>query len=315
VYLVVIGPLDQYWLRRIRKPMLTWVTFPCYVVLFSLLIYFIGYKLRAGESEWSELHVVDALPNGDRAELRGRTYASIYSPSNQRYVLEGPQKYATLRSELAGAWGGAETGDRTSVLQKGDSYRAEIFVPVWVNELYVSDWWQPGEMPVTLSVNRSSGGWTVGVGNYSESKLTDVKVVIEDRIFGLEDLAPGTNRTLELGRDGGEALPGFLAGYGARFQAAVQARRQAFGSTERARIDDLQDASIAASFTSLLGPSSDQYGRFISPPGLDLSPVLAHGNALFLAWAAGYSPVKPIQRFSPRRLHQNTLWRIAATIQ
>ena len=28
VYLVVIGPLDQYWLKRIKRPMLTWITFP-----------------------------------------------------------------------------------------------------------------------------------------------------------------------------------------------------------------------------------------------------------------------------------------------
>jgi hypothetical protein len=46
VYLLVIGPLDQFWLKKLKRPMLTWITFPCYVVLFSLLIYFIGYKLR-----------------------------------------------------------------------------------------------------------------------------------------------------------------------------------------------------------------------------------------------------------------------------
>ena len=33
-YLLVIGPLDQYWLKKINRQMLTWVTFPCYVVLF-----------------------------------------------------------------------------------------------------------------------------------------------------------------------------------------------------------------------------------------------------------------------------------------
>ena len=31
VYLVVIGPFDRFWLKRIGKPMLTWITFPCYV--------------------------------------------------------------------------------------------------------------------------------------------------------------------------------------------------------------------------------------------------------------------------------------------
>jgi hypothetical protein len=55
--------------------------------------------------------------------------------------------------------------------------------------------------------------------------------------------------------------------------------------------------------------------RFIAPPGLDLSSVAAHGNAVLLAWAADYSPVKTLRRFSPRRSQQNTLWRVAVPIQ
>ena len=31
-YLVVIGPLDQHWLKKINRQMLTWITFPLYVV-------------------------------------------------------------------------------------------------------------------------------------------------------------------------------------------------------------------------------------------------------------------------------------------
>ena len=63
-------------------------------MLFSLLIYFIGYKLRAGESEWNELHLVDVLQKGDRAEFRGQTYASVYSPANQKLH---PGKQAEVR--------------------------------------------------------------------------------------------------------------------------------------------------------------------------------------------------------------------------
>src|SRR5260370_38212109 len=81
VYLVVIGPLDQFWLKKIGRPMLTWITFPTYVVLFSLLIYFIGYKLRSGESEWTDLHLVDVLARGEQSGLRGRTYSSLHSTS------------------------------------------------------------------------------------------------------------------------------------------------------------------------------------------------------------------------------------------
>ena len=63
---------DQFWLKRIGRPMLTWITFPCYVIFFSLLIYFIGYRLRAGESEWNELHVIALQRHWTRVEVRTR---------------------------------------------------------------------------------------------------------------------------------------------------------------------------------------------------------------------------------------------------
>ena len=114
VYLLVIGPFDRFWLKRINRPMLTWITFPCYVVFFSGLIYFIGYKLRAGDSEYNEIHLVDVLRNGERAELRGRTYASIYSPANAKYPMASELKYATLRGEFMAMGGGQNSARRTS---------------------------------------------------------------------------------------------------------------------------------------------------------------------------------------------------------
>jgi hypothetical protein len=53
----------------------------------------------------------------------------------------------------------------------------------------------------------------------------------------------------------------------------------------------------------------------VAPPGLDLSPVLDHGDAVLLAWAADYSPIKPIYQFSPRRTQRDTLWRLALKVE
>ena len=144
VYLAVIGPLDQYWLKRIERPMLTWLTFPCYVVFFSMMIYLIGYKLRAGETEWNELHLVDVLPRNDTFEMRGRSYFSIYSPVNETYHVESQQAFSAFRGESMGSYG-VNTGDeRAEVFQDGENYKANIFVPVWTSQLYASDWWSGG---------------------------------------------------------------------------------------------------------------------------------------------------------------------------
>jgi hypothetical protein len=317
IYLVVIGPLDQFWLKRIGKPMLTWITFPCYVVIFSLVIYFIGYKLRAGETEWNELHLVDVLANGDHAELRGRTYSSVYSPANQRYLLEAREKYATLRGEFVGGWGGgAQSSEKATVIQDGDSFKAEIFVPVWTSQLFVNDWWQPSAMPLNVTISPQTDGWDVKVENLLDQSATNMQMAVEGSLYLLGSVPSKETKTFKITKGQGTPIESFVQQYGAGFQGVVQSRRQAFGSAESGRIDDLQDSTIAVSFLSKL-PMGNQgmYGNsFLSSPGLDVSSALEHGNAVLFAWTGDFSPVPPLYQFTPRRSHKDTMWRIAVPV-
>jgi hypothetical protein len=315
VYLVVIGPLDQFWLKRIGKPMLTWITFPCYVVFFSLAIYFIGYKLRAGESEWNELHVVDVFLNGPGAELRGHTYSSVYSPANQRYTLASQQKFATLRGEFVGGWTATASNEKATILQSGDSFKADIFVPVWTSELFASDWWQSAPVPLAASVHSLADGWEVRVENKTAQQLTNLQLVIEDRIIDLGTLAGQQAKTQTVTRRAGMPLRNFVANFGGNFQSAAVSRQHALGSTASGQISDKPNSTVAVSFLSQLGQAQMYQSSFVGPPGLDLSPVLEHGGAVVLAWAGGYSPIKPIYQFSPRRLQRDTLWRLALKVE
>jgi hypothetical protein len=315
VYLVVIGPLDQFWLKRIGRPMLTWITFPCYVVLFSLLIYFIGYRLRAGESEWNELNLVDVLLNGERAELRGRTFASVYSPANQRYLVTGPQKVATFRGEFAGSWDGGQSSERVAVVQNGDSFKAEIFVPVWTSQLFVSDWWQPAAVPLGVSIQPTSDGWQVTAANHTEQKLSNVQIVLEDRIYLLGELAAEQTKTTKVGKGQGKSLREFVSQYSTVFQEAAMSRQRAFGASTSGHIGDLPNSTVAASFVSQMNRRDNYAFNYIAPPGVDLTSVVEHGNAVLFAWAGDFSPVKNMNQFSPRRTHRDTLWRFAVPLR
>ena len=315
VYLVIIGPLDQYWLKRIGKPMLTWITFPCYVVLFSLLIYFIGYKLRAGESEWSELHLVDVLLSGDHAQLRGQTYSSVYSPANQKYAVESRQQFATLRGEFAGRFSGGTPTEKMNVLVEGDSFRGEVFVPVWTSQLLVSDWWQPSSVPLYATVEPKDDGWQVNLDNRTERNLTSARLVIDGYVMELGEIPAKATKTFTVSKEKGTPLRRFVMNYGSTFQNAVQMRQRTFGGGESWQIGDLPNSSAAASFLSQLGGPDMAMRNFAQPAGLDLSSVAEHGNAILLAWAADYSPVRPLYQFSPRRSQRNTLWRVAIPLK
>jgi hypothetical protein len=66
------------------------------------------------------------------------------------------------------------------------------------------------------------------------------------------------------------------------------------------------------SFVSLL--SEQQPMHFIAPPGLDLTDLVDHGYAVLLAWSSDYSPIGAMNRFTPRRAHKDTLWRMAVPV-
>jgi hypothetical protein len=316
IYLVVIGPLDQWWLKRINRQMLTWLTFPAYVLLFSLLIYYIGYKLRAGETEWNELQLVDVLPRGEQAELRGRTYASLYSSVNARYRLGSEQPHATVRTEFMGAGRGASEGGRSDIEMRPKGFLAEVAVPVWTSLLYVSDWEQPADTPLSATAALQGARLRLTAQNHLPRNLTNVSVAWQGRLYELGQLGAGQSTTAVLEPDRGQPLAEYAQTAGQQFYNAVQSRRQAFGRDQRSRLPLAPASIVAASFIRYVQGVEPFQRSFIYPAGLDLSQLVARGDAVILAWDAGGSHAgSPLRRFNPPRTTQNAMLRLAVPVK
>ena len=303
-YLVVIGPLDQYWLKKLNRQMLTWLTFPAYVVFFSLLIYFIGYKLRAGETEWSELHVLDVTTHGEVADLRGRSFGSIYSPVNASYQFASEEPFATLRGEFTGNYGGQDSS-RGVVEHRSAGFRASAAVPVWTSQLFVSDWWRQGPPPLKVTTSANE----IVVDNDLDVKLTWVRLVEGDYVYELGEVAAQEKKSFPRRSWTTNSLNVFVEAHTRGFQHAVNARHQAFGDNLSSRIQDWPNASMASSFISTVD-TQNNYENFQPPPGFDLSPLLERGDRVLLAWAANYSPTAPLNQFSATRNRKSTLLRV-----
>ncbi len=317
VYLVVIGPFDQWWLKKINRQMLTWITFPSYVVLFSLLIYFIGYKLRAGETEWNELHLVDILPRGELAELRGRTYVSIYSSANATYPLAGDQPFATLRGELLNLYSGGKEGSKAQIEQRGNNFRAQIAVPVWTSLLYVNDWLQPSSPPLTATITEQGMAVEAVVENLLDRPLTELRLVVRGKVHELSTLGAREQKKFQIDHEAGVPLATFIQGNsiqnGATFENTVQARSNPLGDNRRGQLENRSLVSMVASFSSYIKPQPGQR-QFVTPMGLDLTPSVERGDAVLLAWDANHSLVKPLNQFKPVRTQRDTLLRLTIPV-
>lgn len=313
-YLAVIGPLDRYWLKKLNRQMLTWITFPLYVAFFSGLIYFIGYKLRAGEAEWNELHVVDVIPHGARADLRGRIYGSAYSPVNASYEVASDQAFANLRGEQG--FSGNQEVSKALVEQRGNSFSAQLTVPVWTSQLYAGDWWRPATAPLNMTITPRVDGWEVKVENPQGKKIPQSRLIVGGRMFDLGELTKG--KTTVLNRGAGSSLRDFVMNQSGHLNSAVQQRQQQFGGEESGRINDAFVGAMTASFISLQGDRNPEQpgnyypyqGNFVTSPGFDLSPQIQRGDAVLLAWLPDQTLVAPLNKFTPRHSKKDTLLRV-----
>ncbi len=315
-YLAVIGPVDQYYLKKLNRTMLTWITFPIYVILFSLLIYFIGYRLRSGDIEWNELHVVDVHPRGDRAQLRGNTYATIYSPINAHYKVEGRLGYSSLRGESQGTWGGGQESCKAEVQQNDTGFSANLFAPVWTSQLFVYDWWQSAPMPLEMTVSHNDKGEELLIRNHLDRSLTHARLIVRDRIYTLGELKSGQVRQINLGQEKGEYLVDFVQQASQSFSQIIFQRRQAFGQGDHAISMDMAEAATAGGFIKLMqgqNTSSTYYGdrSFSGPRSMDVAQCVEKGYAVLCAWDEGHAPIQPVRQFIPKRSQQHSLYRLA----
>lgn len=318
VYLAVIGPFDQWILKRLGKQMWTWVTFPVYVAIFSGLIYFIGYRLRAGQLEWNELQVVDQLPRGDDAvALRGRTWASLYSPANARYRLASDRNFATLRSELQppGSVTARAESSRMLTHYPGQGVDVEAYVPVWVNQLFASDWLEGSEPLLSATLRHQSNGLHLTLTNRSTLRFEEVRLAYGTELHDLGRIAPGTGFERLLTPESGASIEDQLTGVVTALEAAQQ-RRNAFGSETSGQLArNLHGVVLASLSQRFAEPVHSQRGEaFTVPASFDLDPQLRRGDALLFAWAPGQTIAPNLARFSPVRMQRDTALRMTVPV-
>ena len=136
----------------------------------------------------------------------------------------------------------------------------------------------------------------------------------------LGEVQAGENKTFAVTRTGRTPLDKWVQRYGASFSTAASQRKQSFGGNQN-YLPDVANCSMAASFVSQLGtrPKANDWeppsGGFVTTSGQDLTLFMARGDAIVMAWAADYAPVKPMNRFTPRRSHRDTLFRVATPVK
>jgi hypothetical protein len=308
-YLVVIGPFD-YWLVRhkLKRPVLTWITFPCYVVGFSTLIYGIGYALKSGDSELVQASFVDIVP--EVKLTHGITISGFYSTSNRRFGFQGsvPESHFRLAASGMGdpSSGSPLVGD-TRIIETDQGCVVALPVPIWSSKIFVTEW-SGDDLPIEVKRTNVGGVVEVELVNHLPVKLTKVCVVENNKIHSLADvsangfvkhrLAPGSKESIE---DWTVPLRTFLSrnlpmmGFG-------------FRNIKREDLPSWDQVLSGSCFTDRLNMPNQPFN--VTPwRGIDLSQATRNGDMILLAYVDEF-PINGYQpKFKPDRIQHHALLR------
>jgi hypothetical protein len=91
LYITIIGPVNYFVLRRIKRTELAWVTVPILVIIFTSLAYFSGYAYRGTRPILNRIMLAQAWQGVDQAQTTA--IVGLYSPTRTTYNMESQDQF------------------------------------------------------------------------------------------------------------------------------------------------------------------------------------------------------------------------------
>jgi hypothetical protein len=196
LYILAVGPINYYVLRRFKRRELAWLSIPLLVIVFSVGAYLTGNQLRGSQASLHRLAVVQVWPDANYARVDG--LVGLFSPRRTQYdigfgagFLARPMPSDT--SIPTGSGFTVEQADATVI--RGVRVEVGAVAPFVVQgqvaaPLFVSD--------LTMDVTSSQVTLRGTLANHSNLKLTDAVLLAPGGVQRLGDLAAGAVATVTL---------------------------------------------------------------------------------------------------------------------
>ncbi len=226
VYIIIVGPLDYLFLKKVVKRLeLTWITFPTVVLVVSALAYFTAYQLKGKDLRIRKVDVIDVDLRGKQSI--GHTWFTLFSPRIQHYTIgvEASAPDWTPKPADDAAWSVAvvswmnrpdidRRGPRTrrqSLFRRSYDYEADglglrgVPIQVWSTKSFTATWQAPlpTEQSLVVADLRRSQDETLGVTgtltwrpDAKGPELKDVHLFWRNKVYKF-DLEPGKPRKVD----------------------------------------------------------------------------------------------------------------------
>jgi hypothetical protein len=195
-YILIIGPINYFVLKRMDRRELAWVTMPVLVLAFTAASFGYGFLLRGVDTVVNEVAIVRGAP--DATEATAEVYFGVFSPTRATYQVTVPQG-ALLASPINGDPSGQGGAGSLDIVQGTGPERPSMVrnLAVGTSSLRIVRAQLPVEGPrmratLTLDGNTLTGTFE----NASDEKLEGVAIVLGNAVAVIGDV--DAHRTVDV---------------------------------------------------------------------------------------------------------------------
>lgn len=193
-YILLIGPVSYFVLRRVDRRELAWVTAPLLVVLFTACSYGIGRTMKGGDVLVNEISVIRTAAEGGSATVD--TFAGIVSPDRSTYDLT--VEADALIGQLARTDGLARSSSDVEIDQGEPAHLRGLTIPVFGFESVRATGIVEHDAALDVTWSTRDGEVIGTVTNTSDVEIDDVAYISSVGGERIGDLAPGTSAEFSL---------------------------------------------------------------------------------------------------------------------
>jgi hypothetical protein len=209
LYVIIIGPLHYFVLRRIKRRELAWITIPGLVVVFTGMAYSSGLLYRGTTPILNRLAVVQAWDGVDQARVY--SLVGIYSPVRARYDLEATDDF--MIAPAAGGDTNLQANNDWSALFQGETMvMPDVHIEIGGMKPVAVEGNLPAlaidhDLVITLDETKPMlSGTILNKSNYT---IRDAFLVTPGQWTRLGDIAPGASESIDLSLLGASNGPVF----------------------------------------------------------------------------------------------------------
>ena len=222
LYLLVIGPLDYLLVHRIlRRPGLTWITFPVLAVAGSLLAINYADVSNGDQLQVRQLELLDLNVSSGNGLVRSQSTFTVYGPEARRYSVTAAPKWpaaASASQSTRVSWAGIPENTFGGMYRPpglalaafpysivGENSCIEnLPIQQWSTQQLETSWQSSSTIPVQAQLKSSSIGLLNGFVEHNlPFEISDWLLAYENRVY-----RPAADGKFQIFKPGAKWFPG-----------------------------------------------------------------------------------------------------------